>query len=72
MRITLVSAHYPPNFVSGGTLQPQRIARGLRARGHDVRVFAGCLDSRRRPLDTWEEIDETVDRLGQRAELRQR
>ncbi len=59
MRITLVSAHYPPNFVSGGTLQPQRIARGLRARGHDVRVFAGCLDSRRRPLDTWEETDET-------------
>ena len=29
MRITFVSAHYPPNFVSGGTLQPQRLARGL-------------------------------------------
>ena len=36
MRITFVSAHYPPNFVSGGTLQPQRLARGLRDRGHDV------------------------------------
>ena len=59
MRITLVSAHYPPNFVSGGTLQPQRLARGLRAGGHDVRVFAGHLDSERRPLETWEEPDET-------------
>ena len=59
MRITLVSAHYPPNFVSGGTLQPQRLAQGLQARGHAVRVFAGFLDSERRPLDTWEEHDET-------------
>ncbi|MDQ1377403.1 MAG: hypothetical protein QOE15_1576, partial [Acidimicrobiaceae bacterium] len=23
MRIVVVSAHYPPNFVSGGTLVPQ-------------------------------------------------
>lgn len=59
MRITLVSAHYPPNFVSGGTLQPQRLARGLRARGHEVRVFAGYLDSKRSPLETWEELDKT-------------
>ncbi|MFL6205014.1 MAG: glycosyltransferase [Acidimicrobiales bacterium] len=59
MRITFVSAHYPPNFVSGGTLQPQRLARGLRARGHDVSVFAGFLDSERRPLSSWEEDDGT-------------
>jgi glycosyltransferase involved in cell wall biosynthesis len=58
MRITLVSAHYPPNFVSGGTLQPQRLARGLLARGHDVRVFAGFLDADRPPLETWTEVDE--------------
>ena len=58
MRVTLVSAHYPPNFVSGGTLQPQRLAHGLLAHGHDVRVFAGCLDSRRTPLETWREADE--------------
>jgi glycosyltransferase involved in cell wall biosynthesis len=58
MRVTLVSAHYPPNFVSGGTLQPQRLAHGLLERGHDVRVFAGCLDSRRTPLDAWTERDE--------------
>jgi glycosyltransferase involved in cell wall biosynthesis len=58
MRVTLVSAHYPPNFVSGGTLQPQRIAHGLVERGHDVRVFAGCLDSRRQPLATWTDADE--------------
>ncbi|MFP5257263.1 MAG: glycosyltransferase [Acidimicrobiia bacterium] len=59
MRITFVSAHYPPNFVSGGTLQPQRLARGLRARGHEVRVFAGHLDSKRAPLESWEERDAT-------------
>jgi glycosyltransferase involved in cell wall biosynthesis len=58
MRVTLVSAHHPPNFVSGGTLQPQRLAHGLRERGHDVRVFAGRLDSRRTPLDAWTEADE--------------
>ena len=59
MRITLVSAHYPPNFVSGGTLQPQRLAQGLRERGHDVRVFAGHLDSRRPPLSAWQDVDES-------------
>lgn len=58
MRITVVSAHYPPNFRSGGTLQPQRLARGLLAGGHDVRVFAGYLDSQRAPLEEWDDIDE--------------
>ena len=58
MRITVVSAHYPPNFVSGGTLQPQRLARGLLQRGHDVRVFAGHLDSTRPPLEEWDEVDD--------------
>jgi glycosyltransferase involved in cell wall biosynthesis len=58
MRITVVSAHYPPNFLSGGTLQPQRLARGLLARGHDVRVFAGYLDSTRAPLEEWDDLDE--------------
>ena len=41
MRIAIVSAHYPPNFVSGGTLVPARIARTLADRGHQVYVFAG-------------------------------
>ena len=50
-----MSAHYPPNFVSGGTLQPQRLARGLHERGHDVSVYAGHLDSTRPPLSTWDE-----------------
>src|SRR6185436_1857140 len=63
LRIGVVSAHYPPNFVSGGTLQPQRIARGLRARSHDVRVYAGHLDregtSGRAPLEAWDDADET-------------
>lgn len=45
MRIAIVSAHYPPNFISGGTLVPQRIAETLAARGHDVHVFAGALES---------------------------
>ncbi len=58
MRILTVSAHYPPNFVSGGTLQPQRISQGLRARGHDVSVYAGWIGDRP-PLESWEDTDET-------------
>ncbi|MDQ6852258.1 MAG: glycosyltransferase [Actinomycetota bacterium] len=59
MRILVVSAHYPPDFVSGGTLTPQRLARGLRARGHHVSVYAGSLNSERLPLSSWSEVDET-------------
>jgi glycosyltransferase involved in cell wall biosynthesis len=58
MHILTVSAHYPPNFVSGGTLQPQRISRGLRARGHEVSVYAGWIGDRP-PLESWAEADET-------------
>ncbi len=58
MRILTVSAHYPPNFVSGGTLQPQRIGQGLRARGHDVSVYAGWIGDRP-PLESWADTDET-------------
>jgi hypothetical protein len=58
MRVLTVSAHYPPNFVSGGTLQPQRVSQGLRARGHEVSVFAGWLGERP-PLDEWDEVDES-------------
>lgn len=57
MRVVQVSAHYPPNFVSGGTLVPQRIARGLAARGHEAYVYAGHLDEAREPLSTWEDED---------------
>ncbi|MFN2608170.1 MAG: glycosyltransferase [Acidimicrobiales bacterium] len=59
MRVLVVSGHYPPNFVSGGTLVPRSLARGLRARGHDVSVYAGWLGPGREPLDTWDEEDET-------------
>ena len=54
----MASAHYPPNFTSGGTLQPRRLARGLRDRGHAVSIFAGWLGDRP-PLTTWDEVDET-------------
>ncbi|HWG93147.1 MAG TPA: glycosyltransferase [Mycobacteriales bacterium] len=54
MRIAHVSAHFPPDFVSGGTLVPLRVAAGLRARGHDVRVFAGDVHSGRPPLSEWD------------------
>jgi glycosyltransferase involved in cell wall biosynthesis len=57
MRVVQVSAHYPPNFVSGGTLVPQRIAQGMAARGHEVFVYAGHLDESRPPLSTWSEPD---------------
>lgn len=59
MRVVVVSAHYPPDFVSGGTLVPQRLARGLRSRGHAVHVFAGSLDPSRPPLDSWDDVDAT-------------
>ncbi|HVE47866.1 MAG TPA: glycosyltransferase [Acidimicrobiales bacterium] len=58
MRILVVSAHYPPNFVSGGTLAPQRQAHGLRRLGHEVSVYAGWLGADRPPLSTWADTDE--------------
>lgn len=54
-----MSAHYPPNFVSGGTLAPERQAQGLRAVGHDVSVYAGWLGPERPPLDTFATVDGT-------------
>jgi len=56
VRIALVSAHYPPNFVSGGTLVPQRIAEGLARRGHQVGVFAGSMDDGRPDLTVRHEV----------------
>jgi glycosyltransferase involved in cell wall biosynthesis len=58
MRVVQVSAHYPPNFVSGGTLVPQRVARAMAERGHESFVYAGYLDAAREPLSTWQEPDE--------------
>lgn len=52
-RVLVVSAHFPPDFVSGGTLAPERLARGLQARGYEVSVYAGHLDGSRPPLSTW-------------------
>ncbi|MGC5616616.1 glycosyltransferase [Georgenia sp. Z1491] len=57
MRVAQVSAHYPPNFVSGGTLVPRRIARALAAAGHEAHVYAGHLDDSRRALSTWDDTD---------------
>lgn len=53
LRILVVCAHFPPNFVSGGTLAPDRLARGLQARGHEVSVYAGHLGEDHPPLTTW-------------------
>ncbi len=58
MRILTVTAHYPPNFTSGGTLQPQRLARALAGRGHESSVYAGWLGDRT-PLSAWDDTDET-------------
>ena len=60
MRLALVSAHYPPDFVSGGTLVPARLAQRLRQAGHDVRVFAGHLGPGRRALEEWDEVVDGV------------
>ncbi|MBX9246681.1 glycosyltransferase, partial [Actinotalea ferrariae] len=57
MRVVQVSAHYPPNFTSGGTLVPQRVARGMARLGLESFVYAGHLDDSRPPLTTWQEDD---------------
>lgn len=65
MRILFVSAHYPPDFTSGATLQAQRMARGAAAAGHTVAVYAGWIGGGRperqgehRAGETWDEVDE--------------
>lgn len=60
LRVLHVSAHYPPDFISGGTLVPARLASALRARGHDVQVFAGHIGSGREPLEQWDDIVDGV------------
>jgi len=60
LRIVQVSAHYPPNFVSGGTLVPQRLARSVAEAGHESYVYAGYLDPERSPLETWNDRDGDV------------
>lgn len=56
MRVVQVSAHFPPNFVSGGALVPQRLARAAARAGHESHVYAGYLDDARDPLSTFTEI----------------
>jgi glycosyltransferase involved in cell wall biosynthesis len=46
MRILYVTAHYPPDFVSGATLQVQRLAEGAARAGHDVAVVSGAIRAR--------------------------
>ncbi|MDO5722974.1 MAG: glycosyltransferase [Flaviflexus sp.] len=46
MRILVVTAHYPPDFISGGTLIPQQLARQLRHAHHEVSVFSGSVTMR--------------------------
>ena len=60
MRVVQVSAHFPPNFVSGGTLVPQRVARAVAAAGHESYVYAGHLDDALAPLTTWTDHDGDV------------
>jgi len=43
MRILYVTAHYPPDFVSGATLQVQRLAEGAARADHDVAVLSGAI-----------------------------
>jgi glycosyltransferase involved in cell wall biosynthesis len=43
MRLAYVTAHYPPDFTSGATLQVERIARRAAELGHDVEVFSGAI-----------------------------
>ncbi|MBA3288420.1 MAG: glycosyltransferase [Acidimicrobiia bacterium] len=76
MRILYVTAHYPPDFVSGATLQVRRMAEHVAASGHEVAVLSGAIvaglaDGERRREDgggvrvewigTAERIDQDVD-----------
>src|SRR5262245_42566967 len=45
MRILYVTAHYPPDFTSGATLQVARIARNVVTGGHEVAVLSGAIRS---------------------------
>ncbi len=45
MRILYVTAHYPPDFVSGATLQVRRLAEAVAAEGHDVAVLSGAINA---------------------------
>lgn len=60
MRVVQVSAHFPPNFVSGGTLVPHRVARAVADAGHESLVYAGHLDDTREPLSTCTDDDDGV------------
>jgi glycosyltransferase involved in cell wall biosynthesis len=43
MRIAYVTAHHPPDFTSGATLQVERLARRAAELGHIVEVFSGAI-----------------------------
>lgn len=60
MRLLVVSAHYPPDFTTGATLQAQRLAQAAARRGHDVLVYAGERDETRPPLSVRESRDGEV------------
>lgn len=59
MRVLVVASHYPPELFTGATLVAQRLARGLRDRGHEVLVYAGSLERERPPLSSWADVDDT-------------
>ncbi len=52
MKIAQVITLYRPDFVGGATLVADRLARGLRARGHDVAVFCGRPHADAAPYET--------------------
>jgi glycosyltransferase involved in cell wall biosynthesis len=43
MRLAYVTAHHPPDFTSGATLQVQRLARRAVELGHEVEVLSGAI-----------------------------
>lgn len=43
MRVLYVTGHYPPDFVSGATLQVQRLAEAVQRLGHEVAVLSGAI-----------------------------
>ncbi len=62
VKIVQVITLYQPDFVGGATLVCERLARGLRDRGHEVAVFCGRPDPALSPYATtsWRVDDTTV------------
>lgn len=60
MRLLLAVHAFPPRSTAGVEVYTLRLARGMQALGHDVRVFAACHDLGAPPFATRDRVHEGV------------